>query len=871
MTYSASRLTLYAVISSIEDDLRRALLFHLGAEGNAKSILGDSLHARSVERYLKEHEGGSDATIEEVLPYIDFADAYQTLNAHASKLPKPVAQFLSRTVSRFERIAAVRNRVAHGRPLLFDDFARTLDSAEEFLGNGALPWSDLRTTLARLKSEPSFVLSLSIPEYRGNSKHNLPVPDFDETGFIGRREEIEDVKKLCLGPYPVVTIVGEGGLGKTALALKVAYDLLDSPACPFESVVWSSSKTNQLTGPEITKIQNAISDSLGLLTNVADRLAGSTAGEPIEEVLEYLKQFRILLVLDNLETVIDARIRGFLQRLPTGSKILITSRIGLGAFEVPFKLNPLARTEAVQLLRALAKTRGITYLEKLSSARLTTYCDKMHLSPGFIRWFVSAVQAGRRPEEVLARPDIFLDFCLSNVYKYLSDLSKKVLRCMLCVPTPSSHAELSFLTELDFLDLQTAIQQLLTTNMIVMSSLPTGSSFESRYALSDLPREYLLKHHPVDKDEYAVFSKRKQQMISQGEKILAEVRTNPFGTSTIDIRSRSDLIVARYLIDAIAETDRGNFVRASTAVGKARELAPEYFEVWRVEAILHEGEQNFPAALQSYQAAVELEPSSIKVRHALGRFFLLTLGDHDAAIEQFTAALALDSQCVEVQLDLVRAYLYSMRFEQARHLLDGLMARVGGLTRVEHRSKAYDLHLQYFTRKAEFHQAVEDSADAALREYENLLSAFGKIPPIAVDTHMKKHLAKAFPSACRCENDLSDDAQRKRLEPIVTWLSEFELPMLGPHSPKRQRLRGKVARVFKFKKFGFITRAGGEELFVHQGQFLRRSEWSAVAEGVEVEFEIGSNTRGECATRVRVVDTLLENAATGKDSRTDQR
>jgi cold shock CspA family protein len=233
----------------------------------------------------------------------------------------------------------------------------------------------------------------------------------------------------------------------------------------------------------------------------------------------------------------------------------------------------------------------------------------------------------------------------------------------------------------------------------------------------------------------------------------------------------------------------------------------------------------------------------------LGRFFLLTLGDHDAAIEQFTAALALDSQCVEVQLDLVRAYLYSMRFEQARHLLDGLLARVGALTRVEQRSKAYDLHLQYFTRKAEFHQAVEHSADAALGEYENLLTAFGKIPPTAVDTHMKKHLAKAFPSACRCENDLSDEAQRKRLEPIVTWLSEFDLPTLGPQSPKRQRIRGKVARVFKFKEFGFISRVGGEEIFFHRGQLVRRSEWAAVSEGIEVEFEIGSNKQGECAIR----------------------
>lgn len=258
--------------------MRAALLVHLGSEGTAKSILGDVLHTRTVERYLKDHEGGPDAPLEDLVSYLDFADTHQTLNSHASVIPKSIAQFLSRTVSRFERLASTRNRVAHGRPLLFDDFARTLDSAEEFIGNGALPWAGLRATLSRLKTEPSFVLSLSIPVYRGSSKHNLPVPDFDETGFIGRKEEVEEVTKLCLGPYPVTTIVGEGGLGKTALALKVAYDLLDLPDCPFESVVWSSSKTNQLTGHEITTIQNAISDSLGLLTNVAGSFSRRESG-----------------------------------------------------------------------------------------------------------------------------------------------------------------------------------------------------------------------------------------------------------------------------------------------------------------------------------------------------------------------------------------------------------------------------------------------------------------------------------------------------------------------------------------------------------------------------------------------------------------
>ena len=187
--------------------------------------------------------------------------------------------FLSRSTHRLERLTAIRNRVAHSRPLLFDDFSRTLETAEEFIGAGAIHWNALQSTLQRLKTEPSFVLNLQIPEPQtGRQNHNLPLPDFDETGFVGRKHEVEDVKNLLLGPYPVVTLVGEGGLGKTALALKVAYDLLDLPSSPFESIVWTTSKTKQLTAQEILKIESAISDSLGLLVSVATELAGNAAG-----------------------------------------------------------------------------------------------------------------------------------------------------------------------------------------------------------------------------------------------------------------------------------------------------------------------------------------------------------------------------------------------------------------------------------------------------------------------------------------------------------------------------------------------------------------------------------------------------------------
>src|SRR5690606_12912493 len=124
------------------------------------------------------------------------------------------------------------------------------------------------------------------------------------------------------------------------------------------------------------------------------QLAGEGAYDPTKEVLNYLAEFKILLILDNLETVLDNRIKSFLGRLPQGSKVLITSRIGVGAYEYPIKLQPLEETEAVQLLRALISARNVTTLADTNTRKLARYCKRMNYNPGFIKWFVSAVQAG---------------------------------------------------------------------------------------------------------------------------------------------------------------------------------------------------------------------------------------------------------------------------------------------------------------------------------------------------------------------------------------------------------------------------------------------------------------------------------------------
>ncbi len=108
-------------------------------------------------------------------------------------------------------------------------------------------------------------LDLPAPSEVEPVSHNLPIPDFDETGFIGRDDQVRRLHVLCKRAYPVITIVGEGGLGKTALALRIAYEMLDVSPLNGNAVVWTTAKTTMLTTKQIVEIEGAISDSLGML------------------------------------------------------------------------------------------------------------------------------------------------------------------------------------------------------------------------------------------------------------------------------------------------------------------------------------------------------------------------------------------------------------------------------------------------------------------------------------------------------------------------------------------------------------------------------------------------------------------------------
>jgi LuxR family transcriptional regulator, glucitol operon activator len=67
--------------------------------------------------------------------------------------------------------------------------------------------------------------------------NNLPRVHYDDTGFMPRPRLEAELKKKILGRHPVVTVLGDGGNGKTALMLQIAYHLVYSQDHEFDAII----------------------------------------------------------------------------------------------------------------------------------------------------------------------------------------------------------------------------------------------------------------------------------------------------------------------------------------------------------------------------------------------------------------------------------------------------------------------------------------------------------------------------------------------------------------------------------------------------------------------------------------------------------
>jgi predicted ATPase/class 3 adenylate cyclase len=186
---------------------------------------------------------------------------------------------------------------------------------------------------------------------------NLPI---QPTPLIGREQQVTDAVTLVQREdIRLVTLTGAGGTGKTRLALQVAAELV----ADFEDGVFFVDLA-AITDPHL------FIPTVGQTLSVREK-----PGQSLDETLnDYLRDKRLLLVLDNFEQLLDAAsgVSGLLAGAPN-LKALVTSRAPLhlsGEHEYPVPPLAVPDLDASEPLATLAAYEGVQlFLERAQAVK----------------------------------------------------------------------------------------------------------------------------------------------------------------------------------------------------------------------------------------------------------------------------------------------------------------------------------------------------------------------------------------------------------------------------------------------------------------------------------------------------------------------
>lgn len=335
-------------------------------------------------------------------------------------------------------------------------------------------------------------------------RHNLPQPEYGH--FIGRETELAQVNRILL-PYPhsqyaIVTIDGGGGVGKSALALEIAHQILRgtrrSPKKErFAAIIWVSAKSTVLTANGIIHRKQALRSLKDIFAAIAVTLeqvdiTHLPIKEQTEAVRKILTRQRTLLVIDNLETVDDEAVMNFILELPAPTKAIVTTRHRIDV-AYPIRLTGMVWQDA-QILIAEECQKKLVRLTEVEKRHLY---DQTGGVPLAIVWSVAQLGFGYSIESLLNRiknasSDIAL-FCFETVIeKIRAKPSYRAVMALSLYPDGTTRERLGYLAGLSDSERDDSLVELEKLSLINRD----GANF----TMLPLTREYVLAKLDNEKD-----------------------------------------------------------------------------------------------------------------------------------------------------------------------------------------------------------------------------------------------------------------------------------------------------------------------------------------------------------------------------------
>jgi tetratricopeptide (TPR) repeat protein len=256
--------------------------------------------------------------------------------------------------------------------------------------------------------------------------------------FIGREAEKEELYQAIQSNLRLIVVEGVAGIGKTSLAIEVAYKFLDESLAArgkrgsqhdeFNVFIWITAKNSPVT---LEKVLDIIARTLDY-----PYISQLKLEDKLEAVLRLLRKNRILLTIDNFETISDEKVLQFVKDMPEPCKVLVTTR-GQRVWDtqyVPLILEKMQQTEGLNLIADEVKRLGLK-LNQVDKDVVVDLYEATGGSPLAIKWAIGKIkQHGQSLTSIVealrgAHGDIF-KFLFADSWILLTDVSKEILFSM---------------------------------------------------------------------------------------------------------------------------------------------------------------------------------------------------------------------------------------------------------------------------------------------------------------------------------------------------------------------------------------------------------------------------------------------------------
>lgn len=325
--------------------------------------------------------------------------------------------------------------------------------------------------------------------------NNLPEQfDHDITGLIARQRENDELNRLIQNErLNLIAIVAPGGTGKTALLLHSLQEIILSPQSTewVDRIFYFSSKTEFLTSEGLVNHSPITSSIEGIKASIAEVFMEQEGLESLtfEEVCLQFKTNRLLLCLDNLETVLrdgPNEFDEFYQDLPRNWRVIVTSRVTVNSATI-MPLSPLSLKGAVAFAWNYLSKRGGESVSEDELKNVVNTCDR---NPLAIRLTLDGFIAGKKSlaeMQTLAKQQV-IDFSYRNLIEALSSTVHELLECLFVISEPVSRTQACTLLNRDLDEISEAFNKVRGTSLV--SRIP--GQIEEKYILSSSIRDFLV-------------------------------------------------------------------------------------------------------------------------------------------------------------------------------------------------------------------------------------------------------------------------------------------------------------------------------------------------------------------------------------------